>query len=100
MRLTKIHDNCPKCGFKYMIEPSFFFGAMYVAYALSVGVSMLVFLIGSGLLDFEILKSIVAVGVVLVVLTPLLLRISRMIWINFFVSYDQNASANTPPKTS
>jgi hypothetical protein len=82
-----------------MIEPSFFFGAMYVAYALSVGVSMLVFLIGSGLLGFEILKSIVAVGVILVVLTPLLLRISRMIWINFFVSYDQNASANTPPKT-
>lgn len=23
-KVTKIHDNCPKCDLKYMLEPSFF----------------------------------------------------------------------------
>jgi len=30
----KVYENCESCGLKYMIEPSFFYGAMYVSYAL------------------------------------------------------------------
>jgi hypothetical protein len=31
-----MHDNCSHCGLKYQIEPSFFYGAMYVSYGLNV----------------------------------------------------------------
>src|SRR4051812_34695372 len=39
----KMHRNCRKCGFVYKIETSFFFGAMYVSYGLSVFIGMLIF---------------------------------------------------------
>ena len=30
--------NVRNCDLKYMIEPSFFYGAMYVSYGLTVGI--------------------------------------------------------------
>jgi hypothetical protein len=36
-KILKMHDNC-HCGLKYQIEPSFFYGAMYVSYGLNVAV--------------------------------------------------------------
>ena len=31
-----IHEHCSECNLKYSREPGFFYGAMYVAYALGV----------------------------------------------------------------
>jgi uncharacterized protein (DUF983 family) len=85
--ITKIYDNCPKCKMKNMIEPSFFFGAMYVAYGLSVGLSILTFLITNLVFNFELLESFLAIILTLVATTPISLRLSRIIWINLFVAY-------------
>lgn len=32
----KMNKNCPHCGFKFEIEPGFFYVAMFVSYALNV----------------------------------------------------------------
>lgn len=32
----KMHEHCPHCGFKFEIEPGYFYAAMYVSYAFSV----------------------------------------------------------------
>ncbi|RZF59985.1 DUF983 domain-containing protein [Sphingobacterium corticibacterium] len=32
----KMNKNCPHCGFKFEIEPGFFYVSMFVSYALSV----------------------------------------------------------------
>jgi len=89
--ITKIHDNCPKCNLKYMMEPSFYFGAMFVAYAVSVGISILTFLITNLIFNFDLIESFYAIIVILIATTPYNLRLSRIIWINIFVSYkDKN----------
>ncbi|MEI6865586.1 DUF983 domain-containing protein [Flavicella sp.] len=85
--ITKIHDNCPKCNLKYMLEPAFFYGAMFVAYGLSVGLSIITFLITNLLLKFELLESFFSIILILIASTPICLRLSRIIWINIFVSY-------------
>lgn len=85
--ITKIHDNCPKCNLKYMMEPSFFYGAMYVAYGLSVGMSIVTFLITNLIFNFELIESFIAIILILLASTPISLRLSRMIWINIFISY-------------
>ncbi len=36
----KMHENCPKCGLRYELEVGFFWGAMYVGYALNVALSV------------------------------------------------------------
>ncbi len=32
----KMNEHCPHCGFKFEIEPGYFYAAMYVSYAFSV----------------------------------------------------------------
>ncbi len=88
-KITKLHDNCSHCNLKYMMEPSFFFGAMYVNYGLAVALFVSVFIICKLLIGLTILQSFISIIVVSVLLTPLTLRLSRIIWINIFVSYQK-----------
>lgn len=93
-KITKIHDNCANCNLKYMLEPSFFYGAMYVNYGITVAISIAVFMITKLGFKFELLESFIAVVVALFVLAPVNLRLSRILWINMFVSYDDNEVKN------
>lgn len=95
--MAKVYENCPKCNFKYMIEPSFFFGAMYVAYGLIVALFVAVFIIAKLFIGLSILHSFIAIIVVSLLLIPVIMRLSRIIWINMFVGYDKNA-LNNPSK--
>lgn len=82
----EIYETCECCGLKYMIEPSFFYGAMYVSYALTVALAVAVFII-SYLLGLGLLGSLIAIAAVLLGLTPFVMRISRLLYINMFVHY-------------
>ncbi|MCP4882832.1 MAG: DUF983 domain-containing protein [Flavobacteriales bacterium] len=84
----KVYENCESCGLKYMIEPSFFYGAMYVSYALTVALAVAVFVI-SYLIGLDLIESFVAIFVILVAFTPLIMRLSRLIYINMFVHYKE-----------
>ena len=88
-KVTKLHDNCSHCNLKYMMEPSFFYGAMYVNYGITVAISIAVFVITKLFLDFELLQSFISVIIALVVLAPINLRLSRILWINMFVNYQK-----------
>ena len=44
-KITTLHENCSKCNLKYMMEPSFFFGAMYISYAIAVALFVSIFII-------------------------------------------------------
>lgn len=94
-KITTLHENCPHCGLKYMIEPSFFFGAMYVNYGLAVALAVAIFIISNVFFGLSILHSFIAIIVVSLLLTPLTLRLSRVIWINLFVSYDEKYADGT-----
>ncbi|CAL2103471.1 conserved protein of unknown function [Tenacibaculum sp. 190130A14a] len=91
-KITQLHDNCPNCGLKYMLETSFFFGAMYVNYALAVALFVAVFIIAKVFIGLSILQSFISIVVVSLLLTPITLRLSRIIWINLFVNYDKEAA--------
>lgn len=88
-RILKLHENCSNCNLKYAMEPSFYYGAMYVNYGLTVGLSIITFLIAKFLLDFSLLQSFIAIVVALILLTPINMRLSRIIWINIFVKYQK-----------
>jgi len=92
-KITKLHTNCPKCDLKYMMEPSFFFGAMYVNYGLSVALFVGIFIIAKMIFGLSILQSFIAIVVISLLLTPFTLRLSRIIWINIFVSYNKIVKA-------
>lgn len=87
----KMHENCSVCGLKYMMEPSFFFGAMYINYALTVGIAIITFVIGTLFFELNFSENFIPIILVLLVTAPLSLRYSRIIWINLFVKYTEQA---------
>src|SRR6218665_1665033 len=69
-KVLKMNENCSHCGFKYQIEPSFFYGAMYVSYGLNVAVGIAAFIISFVFFGANIEQSFIAIIVTLVVLFP------------------------------
>lgn len=87
-RVTKIHKNCNHCDLKYMMEPSFFYGAMYVSYGITVALCVALFIITKLLLGFALIHSFAIVFIGLIVFAPINLRLSRILWINMFVKFE------------
>jgi len=85
--LFKMHKTCSVCGLKYEKEPSFFHGAMYVSYGLTVALFVAVFLI-SQILGLNMVVSFIAVIITLILMMPITFKLSRLIYMNFFESYD------------
>jgi len=84
-----MHENCSNCGTKFKIEPSFFYGAMYVSYGVGVAFGVATFILAYFVLKLSPLQSFFAITGVLILALPIILRLSRNIWINFFFSYDR-----------
>ncbi|MCP2028760.1 uncharacterized protein (DUF983 family) [Flavobacterium sp. HSC-32F16] len=89
--VLKMNDHCSHCGLKYQIEPSFFYGAMYVSYGLNVAVGIAAFIVSFMFFGASIEQSFITIVITLILLFPFVLRLSRNLYINMFISYDPNA---------
>lgn len=87
-QVFEMHERCSHCGTKYKIEPSFFYGAMYVSYAVGIAFAVAAFVISYFFLGSTLLVGFLAIIGTLVGFMPVIMRLSRNIWINFFFSYD------------
>ncbi|WP_298760671.1 DUF983 domain-containing protein [uncultured Psychroserpens sp.] len=92
--VLKINDNCSHCGIKYRLEPSFFYGSMYVSYGVGIAFAVATFLISYLFLETSLFTAFLAIVGTLIILGPIIMRLSRNIWINLFVSYDKKATKN------
>lgn len=90
-KVLKMNEHCSHCGLKYQIEPSFFYGAMYVSYGLNVAIGIAAFIVSFVFFGASIEQSFLAIVITLIVLFPFVLRLSRNLYINMFVSYDPKA---------
>ncbi|HLX66754.1 MAG TPA: hypothetical protein VKR41_07150 [Puia sp.] len=91
--ITKMPHNCPECGQPFELEVGFWYGTGYVSYALSFALSVASFiawwvLIGMSTQDNRFFWWIGINAFLLIVLQPWLMRLSRAVWLYFFVSYD------------
>ncbi|MDX1762348.1 MAG: DUF983 domain-containing protein [Christiangramia sp.] len=93
-KVYKMHERCSNCGTKYKIEPSFFYGAMYVSYAVGIAFSVAAFVISYIFLKATLLGAFLSIVGTLVVFMPVIMRLSRNIWINLFFSYKETAGKN------
>ena len=100
-KFTEMNEKCSYCGQKFRFEPSFYDGAMYVSYALQVALFVTV------LVAFQIvypqarvMARFSTVASLAILLIPMIYRLSRTIWIHFFVKYDRSKSASKSPKVN
>ncbi|WP_442969098.1 DUF983 domain-containing protein [Psychroserpens sp.] len=92
-RLTdtlKINDNCSHCSTRYRLEPSFFFGSMFISYGVGIAFAVAAFIISYNIIETSLVTAFLAIVGTLVLLGPIIMRLSRNIWINLFMSYDKD----------
>ena len=87
-KLYQMHENCSSCGLKYKIEPSFFFGAMYVSYGLTIAIGVATYIIASAFLDMNVNEALVAISIGILLLMPVTARLARNIYIHMFVKFN------------
>ena len=89
----KMNEKCPVCGQLTEIEVGFYYGTSYVSYALTVAYTVATFiawwvLLGFSLYDNSIIYWLIFNGVTLLLLQPIFMRLSRSLWLSWFVKYD------------
>lgn len=90
----KMHERCSFCNLKYRIEPSFFYGSMYVSYGVGIAFATATFVISHLIFDSSLVVAFISIVATLVAFGPIIMRLSRNIWINMFVHFDKNAAKN------
>ena len=85
----KMHDRCRNCNTKYKMEPNFFFGAMFVSYAVAVASGIIIFIVSFLVLQTDLKTAFILILGGLFLLMPLITRVSRNIYINIFMNYDK-----------
>ncbi|MES1221578.1 MAG: DUF983 domain-containing protein [Bacteroidota bacterium] len=91
----KMPEKCPECGQPFELEVGFWYGTGYVSYAIAFALSVASFIawwlfIGLSTEDNRLFWWIGLNAVMLIVLQPWLMRLSRVVYLYFFVSYDKN----------
>ncbi len=80
--------KCDCCGQSYEPETGFYYGAMYVSYALGVAVMVVPAMLLYLLFDLGFAALLTFVVSVYIFGFPLFFRFARNIWFNIFVHYD------------
>ena len=98
-KVVKMNEVCPVCKQPTEIEVGFYYGTGYVSYALSVGFSVATLIawwviIGLSLDDNRFFWWMGLNAVAMLAIQPLFMRLSRTLWLSWFVSYDKNWKEN------
>lgn len=83
------------------MEKGFWFGTGYVSYALTVGITAITFIIwlvfiGVSTTDNRIFWWLGLNTLLLVIMQPWLMRVSRVIYMRFFVKYNEHYETTKP----
>jgi uncharacterized protein (DUF983 family) len=93
-KIYAMHETCSHCKQVYKIEPSFFFGAMFVSYGLGVLIGIISFLVSHFVFQANLKTAFISIVVALILSNTLIMRMSRNIWINIFIHFDKNWKEN------
>jgi hypothetical protein len=104
-RNMEMNKDCPVCGQATEIEVGFYYGTSYVSYALTVGISVATLvawyvIIGLSTNDNRFFFWLGFNALFLFLLQPWLMRVSRSLWISWFVKYDRDWEVHKPEDVS
>jgi len=88
-KFTTMNKTCACCGQSFEPEPGYYYGAMFVSYAINTALFVAVWL-ALAVLVSEITTTLMVVTLLAVVFgfLPITFRLSRVLWINIFVHYE------------
>jgi uncharacterized protein (DUF983 family) len=95
----KMHERCTVCGQPTEIEVGFYYGTGYVSYVVSIAFLVTSFvawkvLFGLSFSDNSIFWWLGTSCCLLLLLQPPIMRLSRSLWLSWFVRYDAKWKEN------
>lgn len=82
MKAPKMHEHCSECGYRFDKEPGYFFGAMYISYALAIAELFPVFFLCFWILPLGWMFTLMFLVLILTMFFNF--RASRVLWIHIF----------------
>jgi hypothetical protein len=82
-----MYEQCPHCGASFLPEPGFYFGAMFVSYALTVGLFAFVGLFLYIFFHPSDVVYFVWITIAAILFTPFSFRYSRVLFLHWFGGY-------------
>jgi len=97
----EMNKACGICSQPTEIEVGFYYGTGYVSYAITIAISIATLvawaiLIGFSTSDNRFFYWMGTNAVLLILLQPWIMRLSRSLWISWFVKYDPDWKQNKP----
>lgn len=99
--IVGMYDSCVVCDQEFDLEPGFWFGTIYVSYGIAVIISTISFfawwlVIGMSVNDNRIFYWLIFNAVLIVLLEPWLMRLSRTVYLYIFIKYNKNFDTDGP----
>ena len=91
-KFSRMHTHCPTCSLRFEVEPGFFIGAMYISYAMSLGIF---FSVSAGIFIIfnnpEFYYYVIGIPLMVLILLPVMYRYSRVLFLHLFggVNFDK-----------
>ncbi|MFV9550146.1 DUF983 domain-containing protein [Algibacter sp. PT7-4] len=82
--IPKMHNTCLVCNYKFERETGFFFGAMFVSYALAAAQMIASLMVFWYFIDLSPLRVFAIIVVIAFLLSTINFKLSRSIWIYLF----------------
>ena len=95
-RFDQMNAQCACCGERFEREPGYYTGALYVSYAYYTALIVSCFVVMQVLLAMDLSYFLGILITLIIVLTPIVFRLARLTWINFFISYDAQKPTHCP----
>jgi uncharacterized protein (DUF983 family) len=86
-KFAAMNDRCPKCDASFNPEPGFYFGAMFVSYAFSVAIFIIVGVFLYVFFRPDDWTYLISITVAAIVFTPFSFRYSRILFLYWFGGY-------------
>ncbi len=91
-RPFEMPDRCPHCGQRFMPEPGFYYGAMFISYIFMAWFCLGFVAFFHWVLDWSTAASFALLIGVCAVFFVFIFRLARSIWINLNVKYDPRSA--------
>lgn len=79
-QMPRMNEHCSECNHKFEKEPGYFFGSMFVSYAIAVA-EMIIFFFLIHSFEDRIPVLILMIALLSILLSTFNFRLSRMVWI-------------------
>jgi uncharacterized protein (DUF983 family) len=84
-----MHKSCPCCGQSFEPEPGYYFGAMFVSYAINTALFVTVWVALTFLVEeVTVVMMVASLLFISIFFLPVIFRLSRALWIHIFIRYE------------